>query len=186
MREMSKLSLLLALVCVICGALLIYVDKKTKPLREEAARAKELSSARQVLPQFNEAEAELVSIAEPCPAYLLQDKATKKRLGVAVEGESKNGYAGRIRLMVGFDAAGNVVDFAVLESQETPGLGTKIADDSFRADFKGLSYEAELRVTKDGGNIDAITSATISSRAACEAIKDASEKYRIVSQSSEN
>ncbi len=178
MRELIKLSLLLALVCAVCAALLSFVDKKTEGPRKATAEAKRSSAALAVLPSFDSAKAELISTNAPVEAFILRDKATGELIGAAVEGCSPNGYAGEIRLIVGFDKCGTLVDFAVVAAQETPGLGAKIKDDAFRAGFKGRPLETKWNVKKDGGTVDAITSATITSRAACEAVTDAAAKFK--------
>lgn len=81
-------------------------------------------------------------------------------MGYAVETMSKKGFGGAIRLMVGFDAAGRVLNVNVLEQTETPGLGTKMADEGnpLFASFEGRNPgEMKLAVKKDGGDVDALT-----------------------------
>ena len=109
-------------------------------------------------------------------------RATKdgKEIGAAVE-VSEMGFGGAQKLMVGFDAEGKIVDYAVLEHQETPGLGDKIVFWFKNAEKPGqniLGREAKnLTVSKDGGEVDAITAATISSRAFLRAINKAYAAY---------
>ena len=122
-------------------------------------------------------------------------------VGAAVESFSKNGFSGDIRIMVGFDNEGNIVNYSVLEQKETPGLGTKIVDwfkpvvkqeKSLVEKLFGFEIELvergnsiigknpgnnNLTVVQDGGEIDAITASTISSRAFLEAVQDAYELY---------
>ena len=97
--------------------------------------------------------------------------------GAAIVGVSRHGYGGEVRLMVGFDAEGRLLDFAVIEGHETPGLGAKIAREEFRSGFRGRPFDGDWRVRKDGGEIDAVTSATISSRAAVEAVAAAAARF---------
>ncbi len=102
-------------------------------------------------------------------------------IGVAIETQS-NGFGGPIRLMVGFDAEGNIVNYEVLEQQETPGLGTHIVEwfktNKNHQSVLGLNpKQANLSVSKDGGEVDAITAATISSRAFLKAINSACNAY---------
>ena len=89
-------------------------------------------------------------------------------VGAAVESSDPNGFGGFFKVMVGFDADGNVYGYSVLKSTETPGLGAK-ADQWFqkdnRGDITGKSPANELKVSKDGGEVDAITGSTITSRA---------------------
>ena len=97
--------------------------------------------------------------------------------GVALEGRSKNGYGGEIVLMVGLSADGKLVNYQKLIANETPGLGTKMESDAFRTPLLGRPLKADWRVKKDGGDVDAITAATISSRAVMECLRDAIAKY---------
>ncbi|MDR2764133.1 MAG: RnfABCDGE type electron transport complex subunit G [Tannerella sp.] len=121
--------------------------------------------------------------------------------GAAVTSFSKKGFSGEIKILVGFDEQGFITDYSVLEQKETPGLGTKIVD-WFKPAVqvkKSLverltGYEASsgerknsiigknpavdaLTVAQDGGDIDAITAATISSRAFLEAVRNACAAY---------
>jgi electron transport complex protein RnfG len=88
--------------------------------------------------------------------------------GAAVETSDPNGFGGVLKVMVGFDKDGNVYGYSILESNETPGLGAK-ADKWFqkgsKGDIVGKSPATELKVSKDKGDVDAITGSTITSRA---------------------
>lgn len=97
--------------------------------------------------------------------------------GVAVQTYTDKGFSGRFTLMVGFMPDGSISNIEVLEHKETPGLGTKMALPAFKDQFKGLNISqlpgGKLQVKKDGGTVDAITAATISSRAFCDAVNRA-------------
>ena len=88
--------------------------------------------------------------------------------GAAVETSDPNGFGGVLKVMDGFDKDGNVYGYSILESNETPGLGAK-ADKWFqkgsKGDIVGKSPATELKVSKDKGDVDAITGSTITSRA---------------------
>jgi Na+-translocating ferredoxin:NAD+ oxidoreductase RnfG subunit len=88
------------------------------------------------------------------------------------------GYKGSIPVMVGVDSTGTITGLLIPRSElkETPGLGMKVADSSFRARFTGRTA-ADLKLKKDGGEIDAISGATVSSRAVCNGIRNGYEKY---------
>ncbi|HYX09189.1 MAG TPA: RnfABCDGE type electron transport complex subunit G, partial [Bacteroidales bacterium] len=102
-----------------------------------------------------------------------------KNVGVAVKTFSKNGYGGQIDLMVGFTPDGTINNISVLDQKETPGLGTKMTDSVFKDQFNGKDPEQfKLKVKKDGGDVDAITAATISSRAFCDAVQKAYKIYK--------
>ena len=94
--------------------------------------------------------------------------------GIAVKTWTNSGFSGMIRLMVGFDPSGTIVNISVLEQKETPGLGTKITKPKFKDQYNGKNPGANnLKMKKDGGEIDAITAATISSRAFSDAVERA-------------
>lgn len=96
--------------------------------------------------------------------------------GYTAEGRSSEGYGGDIVLMVGFKKdKKTVISYKVLQSSETPGLGMKLKTPEFANQFGGKDGSS-LKVKKDGGEIEAITSATITSRAVCNAIADAQKK----------
>ena len=87
--------------------------------------------------------------------------------------------------MVGFDAAGTIIGTSVIKASETPGLGDKIKTEEFSGQFakKNINPKAakfEIMVSKDGGEVDAITAATISSRAYCDAVNRAAKGYDMV------
>ncbi len=100
-------------------------------------------------------------------------------LGTAVNTYSNNGFSGLLRVMVGFDQDGKIIDSNILEHKETPGLGDKTdkSKSDWNEQFKGIDISElpnkELKLKKDGGSLDAITAATISSRAYCDAIQRA-------------
>ena len=96
-----------------------------------------------------------------------------KVVGYAVETFSKNGFNGHIRLIVGFKTDGSIHNISVLSQNETPGLGAKISEkgSKFVAQFSGKNPDSfKLFVKKDGGDVDAITASTITSRAFTEAV----------------
>lgn len=157
---------------------------------EPIAAAKEAATKAaltEVLPAFDATEAEELTIDEmPITVYT----ATKEGAvsGYAVQSMTKQGFGGVVRLMVGFAPEGEVVNVNVLEQTETPGLGTKMADEGnvLLASVKGQKLEekklvnGKLAVAKDGGDVDALTAATISSRAYVDAINRAWMAYKSV------
>jgi len=107
--------------------------------------------------------------------FYFADKAGKQ-VGVAVETYTNKGFGGRIDLMVGFLNDGTISNTAVLSHKETPGLGDKMnkSKSAFSDQFNGKNpANFKLVVKKDGGDVDAITAATISSRAFCDAMQRA-------------
>lgn len=103
-------------------------------------------------------------------------KSNNEIIGTAVETWTMKGFSGLIKLMVGFDTEGKIIDIVVLKHAETPGLGDKMKKDKsdFSVQFIGKDPATfKLSVTKDNGDVQAITASTISSRAYCEAVQRA-------------
>lgn len=101
--------------------------------------------------------------------------------GTAIE-TAVDGFGGTFRVMVGFDAEGNILGYEILEHQETPGLGSHMVHWFKNADKPGQNIigrkAGELQVSKDGGDVDAITAATITSRAFLKAINQAYAEFK--------
>lgn len=165
-----KLGITLLLITAIVAGLLGAVNYITKDKIKENTDQKIRDAISLVLPEAN-AEPEEVDLTDA-------DKAngiTKVyRLGdcYALELEV-GGSQGIIDLMVGVDGAGSVQGVQIISHSETPGLGAVAASngskgESFRSQFVGKT--GEVKVTKDGGEITALTGATISSRAVCSAV----------------
>ncbi len=139
-----------------------------------------------VTPQFNNNPvAEMVEITpegETTPVKVFPAKMDGQLVGAAVESYSLAGFSGEIRLMYGFDADGNITGYEVMSHAETPGLGAKMGE-WFRSpegnrNVIGLNpATTNMTVKKDGGDIDAITAATITSRAFLDALTRASKAY---------
>ena len=107
------------------------------------------------------------------PFYLAYD-ADNNFIGAAVETFTNKGFSGNISLMVGILADGTLKNISVLQHAETPGLGSKMTEPTFKDQFNGKKADSfNIKVKKDGGDVDAITAATISSRAFCDAVNRA-------------
>ena len=151
MKKILGLVLSLTIISGVCAAVLAYVDSITKePIKATAEKNRE--AAKQ--------------------AVLCGEE------GYTAEGTCKDGYGGDITLMVGFKTdKKTVISYKVLAAAETPGLGMKLKTPEFAGQFAGKDGTS-LKVKKDGGEIEAITSATITSRAVCKAIADAQSKLK--------
>jgi len=98
---------------------------------------------------------------------------------VAVKTFTMKAFSGEMQLMVGFLPDGSINKISVIDQKETPGLGTKVTSEKFSGQFIGKNPGSfKLKVKKDGGDVDAITAATISSRAVCDAIERAYNAYK--------
>ena len=109
--------------------------------------------------------------------------AENNLLGYAIESDEL-GFGGLIKMMVGIDTEGNLVNYSILSHSETPGLGSKM-DKWFieKSPITGISISAApLTVSKDGGSVDAITAATISSRAFLSAVNKAIATYNVCTE----
>lgn len=178
----KNMVIVLTIVAVVAGLLLGYVNKLTaEPIAQ--ANAKALSDAiALVVPGFdNEPAATPDTIEVDGVTYKIY-KATKgdKFIGAAVE-SSANGFGGALTVLVGFDADGKIIDYSLLSHAETPGLGSKAADwfkKGGKGDITGKNPgDKPLTVSKDGGEIDAITASTITSRAFLNAVNAAYAAY---------
>ena len=167
---------------ILAGGLLGWVNAATaEPIAQANANA--LSDAiAKVVPGFDNNPSEE---AENVEVNHTTDKiypATQggKAIGAAVEA-SANGFGGALTVLVGFDTEGNIIDYSLLSHTETPGLGSKAADwfkKGAKGDITGKNPgEKTLSVTKDGGEIDAITASTITSRAFLQAVNNAYAAY---------
>ena len=136
-----------------------------------------------VLPEFDESQTSEITIdGLPIKAYTAT--ANGSVVGYAVETMTKQGFNGVVKLMVGFLPSGEICNINVLEQSETPGLGTNMCneDNPLLKSFKGRNpADMKMTVKKDGGDVDALTAATISSRAYVDAMSRAHEAYKIVS-----
>ncbi len=180
MKETLRLIITLFVICLISGALLAGVDAMTRDRIESANRTRKLSALQAVLPPHDNApDTDTVTVAHHGQDWtFFIARHNGKFAGAAVETASEEGYGGGIRLMLGIDAEGQSVGIAMLDQKETPGLGANIAAPAFRARFAGRDLRAtDWRISKDGGDIDHITAATLSSRAVSMAVQSAIAAY---------
>ena len=193
--------LVLTGVTAISVALLAYVNELTKgPIAE--ANAKTLNKAlKQVLPEFtNNPVGESDTIFSEKDGKKVVDfivypaKKGEEWVGSAVESKAM-GFGGELKVLVGFDAKGKIYNYSLLAHTETPGLGSKadkwfgaydstkgekaVTHEMSKKSIIGMSPgEGELKVSKDGGQVDAIPASTITSRAFLNAINKAYEAYK--------
>lgn len=172
----------LLVITLISGGVLGYVYNLTEAPIATAKTAKKIAAIKRVLPTFdNDPNAEMKRIPIDEKLSLEEYPATKdgKLVGVAYRTFTKKGFGGLVWLMVGFEPDGKIHNIEVLEHQETPGLGTKMAAPKFKDQFEGKNPATfNLNVTKDGGDVDAITAATISSRAFSDAVERAYKQFK--------
>ncbi|MBR1405537.1 MAG: RnfABCDGE type electron transport complex subunit G [Bacteroidales bacterium] len=171
--NLKNMAAVLTLTCLLCSAVLGGAYALTKAPIDAAAREKTDKAIGQVLPAFDETSYEVATVdGKTYPYY----KALRggDLVGYAVE-STTIGFGGNLSLMVGITPDGVVYNTSVLSHSETPGLGAKCASDAkFMAQWKGFDPSSKiLTVKKDGGDVDAITASTITSRAYALAVQQA-------------
>lgn len=183
-KASSLPNMLIALIVItlVAGLSLGFVNDLTAGPKAAAKLEKKINALKKVLPEFNNNPLDEVLKFETDKAKDSVEfyPATKDGnfVGAAVVGSSDKGFSGLIKLMVGFNIDGEIIDIAVLEQKETPGLGTKIKEDKFLSQFRDQTpSDFNLKVKKDGGDVDALTGATITTRAFGEAVQLAFETY---------
>ena len=167
---LKNMALCLTVVCLICSAVVGGAYAVTKEPIDAAAQAKTTAAIAAVLPAFpGNPEVGTVTVDGTDYTYYKADGA-----GYAVI-STTSGFGGALTLMVGIDMQGVVHNTSVLSHSETPGLGAKCTTDThFMEQFCGFDPAAKsLIVKKDGGDIDAITASTITSRAYTLAVANA-------------
>ena len=174
--SLTNMVLVLTVISVVAGGTLAYVNEVTQePIAE--INAKNLQDGiKKVIIGSTEGE---LKVEEPVEADGYTIYVTDK--GTAVKAVA-NGFGGPREVLVGFTEAGNILGYTILSTVETPGLGVK-ADTWFQKGGKGDIIgrnpgEKELSVTKDGGEIDAITASTITSRAFLGAVNAAYHAFK--------
>ncbi len=175
---LPNILLSLTVICLVAGVALSAANKYTADAIA-ASKAAELQNAiKHVTPEFDNNPTEeqyKAGVTEGDSLIIYPAKKEGQLVGYAVESYTKNGFSGIIRVMAGFDTEGKLLNYSVLEHNETPGLGSKMEEwfreDKNRQNIIGRDLKkGGLKVTNDGGDVDAITAATISSRAFLDAI----------------
>ena len=179
--SLKNMVVVLFTITLISSAAVGGVYMITKEPIEQAKVAAVNDALNQVLPEYEATTSQTIEV-NSLPIVAHTATVADKAVGYAVESISKNGFGGTVRLMVGFDTAGKIININVLEQKETPGLGTKMTDEGnvLLASFKDKNAsEINMTVKKDGGDVDALTAATISSRAYTEAVAVAYEAFKV-------
>ena len=179
--SLKNMVLVLFTITLLSSAAVGGVYMLTKEPIAQAKVAAVNDALKQVLPEYEATTSQDIEV-NALPVKVHTATVADKAVGYAVESISKNGFGGEVRLMVGFDTEGTILNINVLEQKETPGLGTKMADEGnvLLASLKDKNAaQVNLTVKKDGGDIDALTAATISSRAYAEAVAVAFEAFKV-------
>ena len=165
---MATLVIVLFAICAVTALLLGLTNYVTKPFIDENARLKQEKAMSDVLPAD--------SYTEVTDQYTGGDPTVLNvydagEAGYVVQVKPATSFSGNLTVMVGVGADGACTGISITSSGETSGLGSNASKEDFRAQFVGAT--GEVNVTKDGGTIDALTGATITSRGVCEAVSSA-------------
>ena len=185
MRDILKLGIVLMLYTLCAGALLVFVHMRTEPIiqaNKDAAMSGEVLA--QLLPGM-EGGFEKKGSDTGFPYWVGYTDAGKTTPGGYLFIAYGKGYSSTLETLVGVDANLTITGAKVMSQQETPGLGDRVQEIRpgeetpwFTDQFVGKSAESNLKVTRDGGEIDAISGATISSRAVPTPSPALSETWR--------
>jgi electron transport complex protein RnfG len=181
----KNMLLSLALISIVVATLLALVYGMTKEPIAKAEKQRQENAIKEVVPNFNNNPAEEkfeVEISDTSKLTVFPAKKDGKLVGIAVETNTAKGFSGKITIMVGFDTEGTIKNYSVLKHAETPGLGAKMQKwfsnpSKPSQNVIDRKWNNNVKIKKDGGDIDAITAATITSRAFMDALNRAYEAY---------
>jgi len=178
-KNIFTLILVLGFVGFISGACLSFTYAMTKEAIAESEEAARMEAVYAVLPGDEITITEETIMIEGIDHSVFFGYSNGESIGMAVESVA-GGYGGDVTFLVGFNPNLTIAGMALLKHAETPGLGAKAGDADFLDQFIGRTAPVNgFKVTKDGGGVDAITAATITSRTACVA---ATKAARLIQQ----
>lgn len=171
-----QMVVVLLLIAVICSAGVAAIYDATKDTIAQQKAEKEQESLKLVLPEHdNDPVKDAVKIkfsGEEYQCYVA--KKGGQPVGYAVKAGNMNGYNGHVEVLTGFTPDGTIINSQATVLAETPGLGQKAIEPKYHDQFNGKNPSAfRLTVKKDGGDVDAISAATITSRAYAHAVQTA-------------
>ena len=180
-KETPKIAAILTAICLVITIALAGTNMLTKDIIAQAAQEAKEATCRTVIPAESYAYlSDAFDGFDGCDAYLALNGGVV--CGAAITTESK-GYGGTIQVMTGIDETGRVTGVSVLDHSETAGLGANASKPKFLNQFITSGDELQpgsYAVSKDGGEIDAVTAATISSRAVTAAVNEALEVFESI------
>lgn len=188
------MTLTLFIVGTLASSILAMVYKVTKAPIERADRKKIEQAIKQVLPDFKEVIIDTIP-SDGDSLFCYYASKNDELVGIAISSYTDKGFSGHFTVMVGFLPDGTIYNTVIISHMETPGLGDKMAKNkslSLKKNKEGEIIDTlwwgkqfmnknpenfNLIVKKDGGDVDAITAATISSRAYCDAVDRAYQAF---------
>lgn len=182
MREYLRPVIVLMLIACASAASLALVHDQTKDRIAYNQKLELLRALARVLPSYdNEPDQDVFTTTSPgnFPVTCYRGREGTSMTGVAVRITTREGYSGTVTVLAGLNLAGEITGVEILEHRETPGLGDRITREEFRGQFRGRHLGAPesegWKVKKDGGDFDALTGATISSRAVVNSVREGLE-----------
>ena len=179
-----NMTVCLLAICLVCSGLLAAVYALTAEPIAAAAAAKNEAAIKEVLPEtaVKIEEERTVEFEGASYAYNLAYDELGNVVGCAIN-VAPVGFGGPIAIKVGFDINGVIWNTKVLSQAETPGLGAKCVEPSFADQFRQFNpSQKKLAVKKDGGDVDAITASTITSRAYADGLALAVKVFETIAQ----
>ncbi len=178
MKEMLRLIFVLTVTAALTGALLALANKLTEAPIAAARRGELLKTLNTVLPEHDNApDRETIAIQHDGREWTFYPaRHDGVYAGTAFTAQAE-GYGGSITVMVGLDADDRVHAIRILSQLETPGLGANIEQPRFLNQFAGRDATQPPSVRQDNGDIQAVTAATISSRAVTDAVAKGLQAY---------
>lgn len=179
--NLPNMVIVLTAVAVLCSGILAAVNNATSSTIEEQKKQATADGIKAVL-QSNEVTVNAEkTISKDFNGKTFNFVVYETDKGVAIKSDGPNSFSGKLNVMVGFSCEGEILGYQIMETEETPGLGAK-AQEWFQKGAKGdiigkKPASDNLTVSKDGGEINAITASTITSRAFLAAVSQAWEAY---------
>ena len=184
--SLKNMLLSLGLITIVAAGLLGGVYVLTADKIAETELNAQIAAISEVAPEFdNNPLEEFISSKVGVDSLIMEVYPARndgKLVGAAVKSVTNNGFSGEIVIMFGFNEDGSVKNYRVLKHAETAGLGSKMQE--WFSESKGTQSilglnpaKNNMRVSKDGGDVDAITAATITSRAFLDALNNAHAAY---------
>ncbi|MBQ3677590.1 MAG: RnfABCDGE type electron transport complex subunit G [Bacteroidales bacterium] len=183
--SLKNMVISLLVITLVAGLSLGFVQQVTKDPIANSKQQKQIEAISAVVPAFNN------NPLETCEKVAVDDDSLAvytaqngdEIVGYAILSSTNSGFGGNVQIMVGFNPDGTIYNTSVVTHQETPGLGDQMTTEKFRSQFIGFDCKTKkARVKKDGGDVDALTAATISSRAFCSAINKAYRAFCVVTK----
>lgn len=179
--NLPNMAVVLTAVALLCSGILALVNNVTASTIDEQKKQATAEGIKAVLQSTDvkvDGEKELTKTFNGKEFHFTVYETEK---GVAIKSDGPNSFSGKLNVMVGFSKEGEILGYQIMETEETPGLGAK-AQEWFQKGAKGdiigkVAGKDDLTVSKDGGQVDAITASTITSRAFLAAVRQAWEAY---------